>query len=101
VAKDGADADKMEAGLDWACGQGRANCAAIQAGRPCYFPNDVKSHASYAYNDYYQKMHSVGGTCDFDDTAIITTEDPSKLMLLELFTVGYRQLQVGLLLIAN
>ncbi|CAL5203597.1 unnamed protein product [Lathyrus oleraceus] len=77
VAKDGADAEKMEAGLDWACGQGRANCAAIQAGRPCYFPNNVKSHASYAYNDYYQKMRSVGGTCDFDDTAVITTEDPS------------------------
>ncbi|XP_045818588.1 glucan endo-1,3-beta-glucosidase 4-like [Trifolium pratense] len=77
VAKDGADADKMEAGLDWACGQGRANCGSIQAGKPCYFPNDVKSHASYAYNDYYQKMRSVGGTCDFDDTAIITTQDPS------------------------
>ncbi|XP_004502207.1 glucan endo-1,3-beta-glucosidase 4-like [Cicer arietinum] len=77
VAKDGADAEKIEAGLDWACGQGRANCAAIQAGRPCFFPNNVKSHASYAYNDYYQKMHSAGGTCDFDDTAIITTEDPS------------------------
>ncbi|KAJ1423140.1 X8 domain [Sesbania bispinosa] len=74
---DDADTEKLQAGLNWACGQGQANCAAIQAGRPCYFPNNVKSHASYAYNDYYQKMHNAGGTCDFDGTAMTTTEDPS------------------------
>ncbi|XP_061360612.1 glucan endo-1,3-beta-glucosidase 4-like [Gastrolobium bilobum] len=77
VAKDGADTDKLQAGINWACGQGHANCAAIQAGRPCYFPNNVKSHASYAYNDYYQKMHNAGGTCDFDGTATTITKDPS------------------------
>ncbi|XP_015958852.1 glucan endo-1,3-beta-glucosidase 4 [Arachis duranensis] len=77
VAKDGADTDKLQAGLNWACGQGQANCAAIQAGRPCYLPNNLKSHASYAYNDYYQKMHNAGGTCDFDGTAMVTAEDPS------------------------
>ncbi|CAJ1938538.1 unnamed protein product [Sphenostylis stenocarpa] len=77
VAKDGADTDKLQAGLSWACGQGGANCAAIQPGQPCYLPNNVKSHASYAYNDYYQKKHSGGGTCDFDGTATITSKDPS------------------------
>ncbi|XP_014503962.1 glucan endo-1,3-beta-glucosidase 4 [Vigna radiata var. radiata] len=77
VAKDDSDTDKLQAGLSWACGQGQANCVAIQPGRPCYFPNNVKSHASYAYNDYYQKMHNAGGTCDFDGTATTTTEDPS------------------------
>ncbi|WVZ14041.1 hypothetical protein V8G54_011607 [Vigna mungo] len=82
VAKDDSDTDKLQAGLSWACGQGQANCVAIQPGRPCYFPNNVKSHASYAYNDYYQKMHNVGGTCDFDGTATTTTEDPSKSMIL-------------------
>ncbi|RDY09080.1 Glucan endo-1,3-beta-glucosidase 4, partial [Mucuna pruriens] len=78
VAKDGADTDKLQAGLSWACGQGGANCAAIQPGQPCYLPNNLKSHASYAYNDYYQKKHSSGGTCDFDGTASITTKDPSS-----------------------
>ncbi|XP_054807803.1 glucan endo-1,3-beta-glucosidase 4 [Prosopis cineraria] len=77
VAKDGADSDKLQTGLNWACGQGQANCAAIQAGKPCYLPNNVKSHASYAYNDYYQKMRATGGTCDFDGTATTTTVDPS------------------------
>lgn len=78
VAKDGADTDKLQSGLSWACGQGGANCAAIQPGQPCYVPNNVKSHASYAYNDYYQRKHSSGGTCDFDGTATITTKDPSS-----------------------
>lgn len=78
VAKDDADADKLKDGLNWACGAGEANCAAIQPGRPCYNPNDIKSHASYAYNDYYQKKRSIGGTCNFGGTAITTTIDPSK-----------------------
>ncbi|XP_027347893.1 glucan endo-1,3-beta-glucosidase 4 [Abrus precatorius] len=77
VAKDGADTDKLQAGLSWACGQGGANCAAIQQGQPCYLPNNLKSHASYAYNDYYQKKHTSGGTCDFDGTATTTIKDPS------------------------
>ncbi|CDY23618.1 BnaC05g39760D [Brassica napus] len=77
VAKTDADDDKLEDGLNWACGQGRANCGPIQPGQACYLPNDIKSHASFAYNDYYQKMKGVGGTCDFDGTAITTPRDPS------------------------
>lgn len=77
VAKADADSDKLQDGLNWACGQGQANCTAIQRGQPCYLPDNVGNHASYAYNDYYQKMHSVGGTCDFDGTATTTAADPS------------------------
>ncbi|XP_030547608.1 glucan endo-1,3-beta-glucosidase 4 [Rhodamnia argentea] len=77
IAKQDADPDKLEDGLNWACGQGQANCTAIQAGQPCYLPNTVASHASYAYNDYYQKMQSVGGTCDFQGTAMTTPDNPS------------------------
>jgi exo-beta-1,3-glucanase (GH17 family) len=80
VAKDGADNDKLQNGLSWACGQGGANCAPIQQGQRCYLPNNVKSHASYAYNDYYQKNQGVGGTCDFDGTAEISPQDPSKFI---------------------
>ncbi|CAA2992275.1 glucan endo-1,3-beta-glucosidase 4 [Olea europaea subsp. europaea] len=78
IAKPGADENKLQNGLDWACGPGQANCKAIQQGQPCYFPDTLQSHASYAYNDYYQKMHSSGGTCDFDGTATTTTNDPSS-----------------------
>ncbi|ESQ48650.1 hypothetical protein EUTSA_v10020572mg [Eutrema salsugineum] len=77
VAKADAEEDELEGGLNWACGQGGANCALIQPGQACFFPNDIKSHASFAYNDYYQKKKSTGGTCDFSGTAITTTRDPS------------------------
>ncbi|KAI6685595.1 hypothetical protein NL676_031508 [Syzygium grande] len=77
IAKRDADSNKLLDGLNWACGQGQANCTAIQVGQPCYSPNTVANHASYAYNDYYQKMQSVGGTCDFQGTAMTTTVDPS------------------------
>ncbi|KAJ8770110.1 hypothetical protein K2173_011205 [Erythroxylum novogranatense] len=77
VSKRNADPDKLKEGIDWACGQGGANCNAIQQGQPCYSPNTFQSHASYAYNDYYQKMRSAGGTCDFDGTATTTSVDPS------------------------
>lgn len=78
IAKQDADPKKLQDGVNWACGPGQANCTAIQEGQPCYFPDTLQNHASYAYNDYYQKMHSSGGTCDFDGTAIATTRDPSK-----------------------
>ncbi|XP_040995512.1 glucan endo-1,3-beta-glucosidase 4-like [Juglans microcarpa x Juglans regia] len=78
VAKPGADSDKLQSGLNWACGPGQANCTAIQPGKPCYYPDNLENHASYAYNDYYQKMRSVGGTCDFSGTAITSTNDPSN-----------------------
>ncbi|KAJ9153346.1 hypothetical protein P3X46_026794 [Hevea brasiliensis] len=77
AAKQNADSAKLQEGLNWACGQGGANCTPIQQGHPCYLPNTYQNHASYAYNDYYQKMHSTGGTCDFDGTATTTTVDPS------------------------
>ena len=78
VAKPNADPGKLQAGLDWACGQGGASCNAIQEGQPCYLPNTYQNHASYAYNDYYQRMHAAGATCDFDGTATTTTVNPSK-----------------------
>ncbi|CAN1178940.1 Glucan endo-1,3-beta-glucosidase 4 [Linum perenne] len=77
VAKPNADPDKLKAGLDWACGQGGANCSPVQKGRPCFQPDSFQNHASYAFNDYYQKMHGSGATCDFDGTATITKVDPS------------------------
>ncbi|XP_031110726.1 glucan endo-1,3-beta-glucosidase 4-like [Ipomoea triloba] len=77
IAKPGVETKKLQSGLNWACGQGHANCSDIQPGKSCYFPDSLENHASYAYNDYYQKMHTLGGTCDFDGTATTTTRDPS------------------------
>ncbi|KAB5565206.1 hypothetical protein DKX38_005260 [Salix brachista] len=77
IAKPNADPGKLQVGLNWACGQGGANCSVIQEGQPCYLPNTYQNHASYAYNDYYQRMHAAGATCDFDGTATTTTVNPS------------------------
>ncbi|CAH9136061.1 unnamed protein product [Cuscuta epithymum] len=77
VAKPGAETKKLESGLNWACGPGNANCTAIQQGQPCYSDNNIHNLASYAYNDYYHKAISLGGTCDFDGTAELTNTDPS------------------------
>lgn len=77
IARSGVDDKSLQDGLNWACGHGQANCAVIQKGQPCYSPDTLQNHASYAYNDYYQKMRSSGGTCDFGGTATITSVDPS------------------------
>ncbi|KAH7569472.1 hypothetical protein JRO89_XS06G0167700 [Xanthoceras sorbifolium] len=77
IAMDGVDSKTLQVALDWACGPGRANCSEIQPGEACYQPNNVKNHASYAFDSYYQKEGRSSGSCDFKGVAMITTTDPS------------------------
>nr|GEU77726.1 glucan endo-1,3-beta-glucosidase 1 [Tanacetum cinerariifolium] len=77
VAMDGVDGKALQTALDWACGPGRANCSEIQPGENCYQPNNVKNHASYAFDSYYEKQGRSAGSCDFKGVAMITTTDPS------------------------
>ncbi|KAK3147116.1 hypothetical protein QOZ80_3BG0278290 [Eleusine coracana subsp. coracana] len=78
VALQNADPTALQAGLNWACGPGHADCSEIQPGGPCYQANNLPALASYAYNDYYQKQSSTGATCSFNGTATTTTNDPSS-----------------------
>ncbi|XP_066392737.1 glucan endo-1,3-beta-glucosidase 4-like [Miscanthus floridulus] len=78
VALQNADPAALQAGLNFACGPGHADCSAIQPGGACYQQNNLPALASYAYNDYYQKMASTGATCSFNGTATTTTNDPSS-----------------------
>uniref|UniRef100_A0A453BEV4 glucan endo-1,3-beta-D-glucosidase n=1 Tax=Aegilops tauschii subsp. strangulata TaxID=200361 RepID=A0A453BEV4_AEGTS len=77
IAADDADEKAVQAAMDWACGPGRSDCTAIQPGEGCYEPNDVRSHASFAFNTYYQSQGKAGGSCYFQGAGMVTTTDPS------------------------
>ena len=77
IASDDADEKAVQAAMDWACGPGRSDCTAIQPGQGCYEPNDVRSHASFAFDTYYQSQDKAAGSCYFQGAGMVTTTDPS------------------------
>lgn len=76
VPKKGVSVTQLQANLDYACSQG-IDCSKIRAGGPCYSPNTVASHATYAMNLLYQTAGRNPESCDFSKTATITSTDPS------------------------
>lgn len=79
VAVPGVSQIDLQNALDWACGLGMADCAAIQQGGPCYQPDTLLSHASFAFNTYYQQNGNSDIACNFGGTATLTKINPSKL----------------------
>jgi hypothetical protein len=67
----------VQTAMDYACGSG-ADCGAAAPGGPCYLPDTLTAHASYAFNSYWQRTKAAGGTCDFAGAAMLVTRDPSK-----------------------
>lgn len=78
VAKPTVPAETLQEAIDYACGEGGADCEAISHGGSCYFPDTVVAHASYAFNSYWQRTKKHGGTCGFGGTAMLINSDPSK-----------------------
>ncbi|CAN1302433.1 Glucan endo-1,3-beta-glucosidase 13 [Linum perenne] len=77
VAAAGASQIDLQKALDWACGLGMAECKEIQVEGACFHPNNLVSHASYAFNSYYQQNGNSDIACNFGGTAILTKHDPS------------------------
>ena len=78
VALAGVSQIDLKNALDWACGLGMADCRAIQEGGHCYEPDTLLSHASYAFNSYYQRNGNSDIACNFGGTATLTKNNPSK-----------------------
>ncbi|PUZ39558.1 hypothetical protein GQ55_9G329200 [Panicum hallii var. hallii] len=79
VAKPTVPEDKLQEAMDYACSQDGVNCQEIAAGGSCFYPDNIASHASYAFNSYWQKMKQIGGSCNFGGTALLINSDPSYL----------------------
>lgn len=77
VAKPSVPAETLQEAMDYACGEGGANCGAIRPHGSCYYPDTVVAHASYAFNSYWQKNKRNGGSCAFGGTAMLINADPS------------------------
>lgn len=77
VAKPSVPDPIVQEAMNYACGSG-ADCDTIQPSGPCFEPNTVYAHASYAFNSYWQRTKVAGGTCSFGGVAMLVTVDPSK-----------------------
>lgn len=80
VAKNNAEDAALQGAIDWACGEGGADCGPIQKGGPCYDPTDIQTTASFAFNDYYLKHGLTDDACYFQNTAALTSLNPSKYL---------------------
>ncbi|CAI9787654.1 unnamed protein product [Fraxinus pennsylvanica] len=77
VAKNNAEDAALQSALDWACGPGGADCGLIQNNGPCYDSSDIQRTASYAFNDYFLKHGLTEDSCNFSNTAALTSLNPS------------------------
>ncbi|CAF2069198.1 hypothetical protein HID58_040842 [Brassica napus] len=77
VASTQASVTELQTALDWTCGPGSVDCSAVQPNQPCFEPDTVLSHASYAFNTYYQQSGANSSDCSFGGVSVEVDKDPS------------------------
>ncbi|XP_031130707.1 major pollen allergen Ole e 10-like [Ipomoea triloba] len=75
IPKPSATYQQLVDNMSYACNL--VNCSAVQSGGPCYYPNSLINHASFAMNLYYQKAGRNDWNCDFKNSGVIGVSDPS------------------------
>ncbi|CAN8267966.1 unnamed protein product [Cochlearia groenlandica] len=78
VAKNDADDSSLQTAIDWACGQGGADCDQIRQGGACNDATDLLLTASYVFNNYYLKNGLSEEACNFNNNAALTSINPSS-----------------------
>ncbi|KAK6117909.1 hypothetical protein DH2020_022171 [Rehmannia glutinosa] len=76
VPKAGATDAELQANIDYVCSQG-VDCHPIQPGGACFDPDNVRAHASFVMNAFYQTEGRHEFNCDFSGSGSITFTDPS------------------------
>uniref|UniRef100_A0A0A9ECZ7 X8 domain-containing protein n=1 Tax=Arundo donax TaxID=35708 RepID=A0A0A9ECZ7_ARUDO len=77
VARPSASQEDLQNALDWACGPGGADCSQLQPGGRCYQPDTILTHASYAFNIFYQQNGNSDIACNFGGAGAVVKRDPS------------------------
>ncbi|XP_072955099.1 glucan endo-1,3-beta-D-glucosidase-like [Typha angustifolia] len=75
IAKPSTDDINLDDNIQFACGE--TNCAPIQTGGSCFFPDTRISHASVAMNLYYQSKGMNPWNCYFNGSGLTVLTDPS------------------------
>ncbi|XVE88348.1 hypothetical protein DITRI_Ditri19aG0062500 [Diplodiscus trichospermus] len=75
VAKPGTSDDLLQQNINFACSQ--VDCSQTHSGGLCFYPTTLINHASYAMNLYYQTTGRKKSSCDFRETGLVVSNDPS------------------------
>lgn len=69
--------------LNYTCGQGGADCMAIQPGAACFQPDTMVAHASYAFNSYYQIKGRTANNCYFNGAGTVVYQPQSEFTIVD------------------
>ncbi|KAL6581053.1 hypothetical protein OROMI_006976 [Orobanche minor] len=83
---------ELQANIDYVCGQGM-NCQPIQLGGVCFEPDNVRAHASFVMNAFYQTYSN----CYFSGSGMITSTDPSTYRYLQIYFLNPQELDDAML----